>query len=465
MGVEVRLLDTFPHVDSLGPEEIIALGGFGTISTSDFNEMKERLGREEIEEKVRDILLNAIVRGYASMTTSTAVLFSIKGSRILDLFVTAYPYGSYMVLSQRYVPVDKPEMPGWVGNDVRNFVKEEIRVYKEIVDLGVKREEARGVLGLGTPTHMLAVFSVESISGLRKWGGEHREIGEFLDLLEDEVLRSDVAEIYLTTRNAPTMGGPFPHPFHREALEAGDWEVVSYSWNGRTDGVEETKRAIKEIRRNPPRTWKDLVENTIKLSKIAYLHSTEFSVTLRGKMPLTTFNELKRHRTLKIAVEGIYNAMERGEFYVYPSVKNHEEAKRLYDWVISEFSRLDAPEEEKVYALPQSVLLGVEFILEFHQLTAPSLFYRIRSCDRAETSMKQIVRRIPYLIRDAVPEYGEKLFGVLTAELNGSRVPLPKCVIGGCPEPNFCPLVKGMNPDYDEEIHKRIKKGRKEVVS
>ncbi|NPA86484.1 MAG: FAD-dependent thymidylate synthase, partial [Candidatus Diapherotrites archaeon] len=327
---------------------------------------------------------------------------------------------------------------------------------------GIRREEARGVLGLGTPTHMLAVMSVESVSGMLKWGGDHPEIQEFLKKLKEEVLKSDVGDILRATEGAPTMGGPFPHPFHRESFEAGALEVVDSFWNGSFEGVEAMERAIEEIRERPARDWKDLVENTVKLSKIAYKHATEFGALFRVKMALTTFNEFKRHRTVRMRVEGIYPAMERGEFYVYPSVKNHPEAMRLYSWVIEEFKKLEAHEYERVYALPQSVKVGVEFLLEFHQLTAPSLFYRMRSCDRAEVSMKQLVRQIPFLLKKLSP-YGEKLFRVMTTHLNGSRVPLPKCVIGGCPEPEFCPLVKGINPNYDEGLHRRIKKGRKEV--
>ena len=260
------------------------------------------------------------------------------------------------------------------------------------------------------------------------------------------------------------MGGPFPHPFHRSSLEAGELEVVGYSWNGRTEGVDKFKEKVEEIKENPPSNWSEMVRNTVDLSRIAYNHSTEFSVTLRGKIPLTTFNELKRHRTIIQRVEGIYRAMEKGEFYIYPSMKNNKEALRLYEWVIEEFKKLDAPEYERVYALPQSIKVGVELILPFHQLTAPSLFYRMRSCDRAEVSMKAWVRKIPHLIRRAVPGYGEKLFEILTGELNGSRIPLPKCVVGGCPEPEFCPLIKGIRPEYNEEVHKVLKKSRKEVL-
>ncbi len=462
--MEVRLLDTFPHAEGLRPPEVIALGGFGTISPADFNEMVEGMPKEEIEQRVRDILFKAIVRGYASMTTSAVLLFSVKGSRILDLYITAYPYGSYMVLSQRYVPVEKPELPGWVSKDVERFLGEEIKVYRELQGLGIRREEARGVLGLGTPTHMLAVLPLESVASMRKWGGDHPEIEEFLKLAEEEVLSSDVAPLYRASTGAPTLGGPFPHPFHREGLEAGEMEVVDYSWNGTTDGVEVFREKMEEIRRNPPKNWKEMVKNTVELSRIAYSHATEFSVTLRGRMALTTFNELKRHRTVLQRVEGVYRAMERGSFYIYPSIKNNIEARRLHDWVVEEFRRLEAPEYERVYALPQSVEIGVEIVLPFHQLVAPSLFYRMRSCDRAEVSMKAWVRRIPHLIREAVPEYGERLFEILTGNLNGSRLPLPKCVVGGCPEPESCPLVRGIRPDYNEEVHRMLKKSRKEVL-
>ena len=456
--VEVRLLDTFPHYGELGPREILALGGFGTVLPKDFLQIYEEFPPEEIDRRVKDILHGAVARGYASITTSTALLFLVRGSRILDLFTTSFPFGSYMVLSQRYVPAERPEVPRGVDGSVRDLLREEIRVYRELLDLGIAREEARGVLGLGTPSHFLAVFPVETAANLIRWGGEHPEIEGFLRRMEEEVLNSDVAEVFRATINAPTMGGPFPHPFHRRRLEAPEEiSVVSYSWDGKKKGVREYRRVMEHIRKNPPRTWREAVENTHKLSKIAFSHINEFWVSFSGRIPLTTFNELKRHRTIPLEVEGIYNAMERGEFYIYPSVKNNQEARGLYEWVIEQFRSLEAGEYERIYALPQSVRIGVRFSLNFAHLTAPSMFYRIRSCDRAEISMKQLVRQIPYIIRREVPDYGEALFPLLATD----RGPIPKCVIGACPEPKHCPLIGGMNPRYD---HKQIKRSRKEVL-
>ncbi len=462
--MEVELLDTFPHYRELGPSEIVAMGGFGTVSADDFLKTYESLSRDEMKRRVRDILIRAVVRGYASMTTSTSALFVIRGSRILDLYITAFPFGSYMVLSQRYVPVERPEVPSWVGKEVVRFIREEIRVYKELLGLGIRREEARGVLGLGTPTHMVAVMSVESVANLVRWGGDHPEIDELLSRLKEVVLASDLADLFVASVNAPAMGGPFPHPFHRKKLDVQDeLSVVSYEWNGEKRGVKKYREVLEGIRRDPPGDWRGMVENALELSKISFEHVNEFSVTFSGRIPLTTFNELKRHRTMPIEVEGIYNAMERGDFYVYPSVENEGEARRLYEWVLEGFRELDGNEYELVYALPQSVRIGVRFRLNFAHLTAPSLFYRTRSCDRAEVSMKQVVRRIPYLLKGSVPGYGELLFEVLTGDVNGSRVPLPKCVVGGCPEPDYCPFVRGIVPNYDEELHRRLKHSRKEV--
>ena len=449
--MDVRLLDTFPHVEGLGPKEVIALGGFGTVSPKDFISME----REGTNEKVKVIINDAIARGYASMTTSVQLLFQIKGSRILDLYFTSYPFGSYMVLSQRYVPIEEPEVPGWVSGDVVNLIREEIKIYKEMEELGIRREEARGVVGLGSPTHMLAVLSVDAIASMKKAPGEHPEIGEALNGMEKEIMGSDVGEIYLAAKNAPSMGGPHPHPFHREGLEAERLELVHYYY--KKGSVKEFLRAVEEIRRRPPEGWGEIVKNTIKLSDIAYRHALDGFFLFRAAVPLTLFNELKRHRTILMRSESIYKAMERGSFYIYPSVGNNTEAKRLFEWVVENFRMLDAPPYEKVYAVPQSIKIGVEFSLFLHHLLAPSQFFRIRACERAETSMKHFVRQIPFVLKGVASE----LFDALTAEVNGSRLVLPKCVVGACPEREFCPLIRGMNPHYNEGLHKKIKKGRK----
>lgn len=451
--MDVRLLDTFPHFEGLGPKEVIALGGLGTVSPQDFLSMD----RENTDEKVKVIVNDAVARGYASMTTSVQLLFQIKGSRVLDLYVTSYPFGSYMVLSQRYVPIEKPEIPKWVSKNIKDTISEEIKIYKELQDLGIQREEARGVLGIGTPSHILAVLSVDAVASMVKSPGDHPEIKELLRLMEEEIMKSDVSEIYLAAKNAPTMGGPHPHPFHGERLDVESFELVHFYYN--EGSVKEFLEEINRIKNKPPESWNEMVNNASRLSSIAYRHSLDGFFVFRAIVPLTLFNELKRHRTIIMKSESIYNAMEKGNFYMYPSITNNTEAKRLFEWMISTFTELDADKYEKIYALPQSVKVGVEFSLYLHHLLAPSQFFRIRSCERAETSMKHFVRQIPYILK----KVSKELFEALTIMTNGSRFVLPKCVVGACPEREFCPLVRGINPYYNEELHKKIKRGRKVI--
>lgn len=462
--VVVKLLDTFPHIKNYTPVEVVSIAGIGGLSEEDFLQLSKKLSKEEVKEYVKGVLFNAVVRGYASLTTSAYVAFSVSGSRVLDLFVTSYPFASFLVLSQRYVPVRRPQLPNWVSTDVKQLVKEQLEVYREMLESGIRREEARSVLGLGTPTHIFGVMAVESVSSMIKWGGDHPEIKEFVNKLEKEILDSDVADMYTATKNAPTMGGPFPHPFHSEKLEADDISIVSTSWNGSMEGINKYRSELERIRNSPPTSWKEMVDNVIKLSKISYTYSTEFSAVIRSSLPLTTFNELKRHRTVLQRIEGIYSAMEYRDFYIYPSLRSSKEFLDRYTNIIETFRKLDADKYEKVYAVPQGIKVGVEFQLNFHHLTAPSSFYRIRTCDTAEVSMKQFVRSLPRYIKDS-SEYGKELFSVLTGNYKGSVLPISKCVSGACPEKQFCPLIYAINPSYNKEIHERIKKERKHIIT
>ncbi len=455
--VEIRLIDTFPHYGELTPPEVISLASFGSFSPANFMDMVRELGREEVSKRVEDINLGGVVRGYASLTTSVYTLWYVRGSRLMDYYFTAYPFGSYIVLSQRYVPVDKVVAP----ESVRRVAEEQLKVYKELQEMGIRREEARSVLGMGsTETQAILVLPLDAVASMLKVYRTHPYIEEVLKQMAETLLSSDVSSIFKAALSSPAVGGPFPNIFGDEKIDPpDDVRIVSESWSGSYDTVEKYTMLLNQLKR--VENWEDLVENAKELAITGY-DPHEYSVTVEMPVHLSLFNELKRHRTIPMKVESVYRAVERDRFFIYPSIRNNERALSLHEYILGLFR--DAREEvdvhDLIYITPQSLIVGVRMTLSLHQFLVPTLFYRIRTCDTAETSMKMLVRSLPHkLIKQTkYPEYWEKLYPLLVK--NGMA--LSKCIVGACPERKWCPLIYAVRKDYSDELHKEINRSRKD---
>ena len=78
-----------------------------------------------------------------------------------------------------------------------------------------------------------------------------------------------------------------------------------------------------------------------------------------------------------------------------------------------------------IYLAPQNVEIRAIIELDLNHLLNPFQFYRIRSCYTTEFEIREKVRKIPYLISN------KRLRDLLIKD----NLPLSKCIIGYCPEP------------------------------
>ena len=491
--IYVEIIDYFPKYRKFGlkVDEVIGVSGFITISKKDLEEKIEKYIKEnKLEERVNEMNKESIRRGHASVSTSPHIAISIKASRISDLFFTSYPFGSYLVMSQRFVESFYALIPNKINEKEEEIFRKvyfnQYKTYKKFLeDYKIKREIARRVLGLGFNSHMFLVYPIESINHIRKlveinYPYIPEEINLILKIIEKRIYREEeINKVFENNFFAPHYNNRFPNIFYRYNGKVKifdkfyeDIEIIGEFLDER--GIlEEFLRNLDVIFKNLPNNWRDYRKYSMKLGYISSLYPNEYVVRLIFPCSLACFNELKRHRTLYIIPESIYDVIDRLNKEIekriyYPKVILEKESlyKEYRDSIIDSYSNIEKLIEEGlsykdiIYLLPQAIQINSIVEINLQNLISPFLFYRLRSCFFAEEEIREKVRKIPFILRNKskYKEYTEKLFKAMVKEFNGKLYPISKCVAGICPERNYCESIFSIRRDYNKNFHDKINK-------
>ena len=214
-------------------------------------------------------------------------------------------------------------------------------------------------------------------------------------------------------------------------------------------------------------------------------YNTTIEAQIASAVALRVFSEIKRHRTLGLGVESIYNAIKRacglfreGEiiyidnpeknigkleqiFSIPPAIKSNNE--NLRDWVKSQWESLLAyefltengiPESDAVQVIPRGINLGVEKVLDLYNLGIG--YSSIRSCGTAEEEMRRRTKDEIRLSKEAINN----------PAINYQMI--TKCAyVGFCMEQwkKCCHAIdQYVGFGYTEEVHKRFDRERRKAI-
>ncbi|HIP66815.1 MAG TPA: hypothetical protein EYH09_01675 [Candidatus Nanopusillus sp.] len=492
----VELLDLTPELQDYSgtlnakPSEVVYVGSKITFS-SKYDNPKDILLKKIKEgdnKTIKTFVYDVVSRGYASLATTPIAYFYLKGSRILDLFLTAVPYTSALVLSQRYVPPKYILLPPELENlhDIDALVKA-FEFYGQLTANNVPREVARRVLPLSSNSAMLLTIPINVLGILYKYLQFYSdtvpwEIKETVDRMISLVRKEDptILDAVLNSPefNINVTGRSLFKP--QDSIEFSNREGIigEYLDKRAYTLIESYRKEQERIFKNPPETIKEAVKNSWKLSNIVIPYRSYYTVIIQWLVSIAMYNELKRHRTIEIRVESIYSAIKntlegRRDLYI-PNVieinKNYlEKYVKLSHEMLSLYQNLvnqGIPSSEAIYVIPHNIKVGVEVVLTLDQLLTPNLFYGIRSCMTAEFEMRDKVWGIPKTIlrESKYPAFAKKLYNLLVYRNRDLEVPLSKCRIGMCPEPKGrnCRIINQFIPQYD---HKKFEEERKSYLN
>lgn len=152
------------------PERVVAIAARVCYSPSTIAELDQELSDKEIT----DLISLLLRQGHTSPLEHASFTFGIEGSRAALNQLVRHRIASYSQQSQRYVRMDRLEFvtPPAVAQDpaaaaIFARVRDEShRAYRDLLDLGIAKEDARYILPVGALSRIVATYNARSLHNL-----------------------------------------------------------------------------------------------------------------------------------------------------------------------------------------------------------------------------------------------------------------------------------------------------------
>ncbi len=417
-ALSVELIDYAPVFLGFGPDEILTVSGILTAKKDSFKKMLKKIDKNLAKNFHRE----ATKRGHASLLTTPVFYFWIEGSRIIDLFLTAFPFGSYLMFSSRRIKIamhniiipDFIERSPYKG-EYEKVCRKMLEVYKELLKAGC--DQARNILPLGFSSYGFFSFPAQTLLTCIKECEMNAKIPEELKIIAKNfktALKNSVPILFEAAERAYETGFPFPNIFGDCKIDENEKIEVVYCGS------------IGKIFEMKARGWKELAQAA----------QNEILVSVVSSLSLAAWNEIKRHRTVRQSVESVYSAAERylknpkeEYFHIPPSAD--ESYKEAFHEAMALYEKLvDGGVEKRhaIYIVPHALKIKFKLLLDGFHLLDPFGFIGVRACSTTHYEVRDFVGKIIARMACNIPELAEFLG--------------PKCKTGACPEKNSCGRVK-----------------------
>ena len=190
--MQVKLLAFTPE-----PERTAAAAARLCYSDISAAAILEQLSPEQVEKLLEMVIRN----GHLSTIEHISFSFAIDGiSRAASHQLVRHRLASFSQQSQRYVALDNPEFvtPPSIAakpellEKYLTGIKEINRLYRELLDAGIKAEDARYLLPNATATRLLMTMNARElvhVSGLRLCRRSQWEIRKLFNKVKEEVAK------------------------------------------------------------------------------------------------------------------------------------------------------------------------------------------------------------------------------------------------------------------------------------
>jgi len=411
-------------------EKIIAKAALGTFG----KEMSDK----ELENALPHIFNESVARGHSSLTTMPKMMVKISGSRVWDYFFTAVPFTRALMMSTRRVGYKEEDIliPEGIKDErsiqiYESIAKSQFKVYEEMIKGGIALDVARRVLGFEFPSYGMYELSFDTAIELAYSESKYlpREINTIAKKVS-EVVAEKAPNMYAAKVNCIERFSsnlyPFPNIFSDPDLSKLELSKI------KIDIDDNFWRKKETLEKNYPGDRK--YYETLP-------HETNGLINIRAplELSLAAYNELKRHSTLEIQVESIYNSIDRInrrniDTWIYNPHELNSYAdiykKSIEDSLESYHRLIDQGVEPRDadYIVPQAIKTRVIINLDAYNLFHPFGFFGNRLCSKADKELQQISLKLLKEIEKEEPRLRDTIG--------------PKCKIGACSEETSCGWVK-----------------------
>ncbi len=408
-------------------DNVIAAGGLLTFKNENLDYF---IDNPMDEKRVKVIHSESTKRGHASLTTTPQFFFECEGSRVLDLYGSTFPFGSFIMFSSRRIEVtpDRLIRPKNLPESSWESYKPLLKIYKEMWDDGVK-DKARKILPLGFYSRGIMKFCAEDI----------------LDILNDAENEASPYEIGL-------IANEMANYFEKKApllFNAAKERNISLSYGHPNIFNNKKFRPIKNMDYWKGQNFDEIVDEFTSDTKIDWKNfafelkdSLFVQKTLKGS--IAVWNEVKRHRTILQTAESVYSATDRA-YDELNSLKTGEKPEGIHitsgagqeyidavHGALQEYENLKdrgVKPRDAIYVVPHCVNLNFNVTLNGFHLVDPFGFFGVRECSTADYEVRELATKLRQEVEEKIPELSDGLMG-------------PKCKTGVCPERNSCGIVE-----------------------
>ena len=435
---KVKLISYTKRIDdpNAGPDEISAFGALGCFKEKTPSEIYEETkvkGKEVLEQKTEKVIENSFGRGHGSVADQNAFIFELENvSRATTLFLCSFSYLSHLQQSLRRANANRGyELPESILDSI--YAKEIIttlnisfKLYENMIKEGIPNEDARYILPLYTRTNIQTM-------------GDARELTHVYHLSQIMQIPTTVSNVVKKIIEQASIVSPKLFKKRKMNYEPLSWYPAPQIY-GKNDTI---KEIIKD--NNMPKSVKIIKHNVkhetiikaikerdeAEISNLKHVHNGKAIEGFLAPMSIATLHQTIRQRTWDHTTESIYDAAQRGEIVIPPTIQKTNfatayaiqcrEMVLLYKNIIN-----DIPINDAIGIIPHSVL-----IYDLIHINGWNALHALgkRICAEAQWEVRYIAEEIAKEIININPELSDVIG--------------PQCRIYGiCPEKKPCPRFR-----------------------
>lgn len=397
-------------------------------------------------EKNKRFINRVISMGHESITDHDYLVFAIEDvSPIIEQILIEERISSFTIKSRRevdfsnagyYVPTFRDENYNVLENnrELQKIYHEHMKyvfgVYSELIEMGLKKEDARFVLPysfhsniiMGCDAHVLKNLIVRFTKGKESKIAELKELGEklyeivckYVPYYKDVIDNATVPELdevekfleayvddysYEVPKHVKLISAPADAD--KEILVSALMRVYNYPLDKALECYDRVIKDNKELQ-------KELMR------KILVNGGTEFNqVSFRFDVPisLAVLTHLTRHRTHELMVPDFVPIRDLTKYRVPPTLNKEQKDKfaEIYkknNEMYLKFKKIGVCDEDLIYFYLAGTMINVTTNMDGKTL---SHIARLRICTKAQWEIRNVVTEMRSLVLEKAPIYGSIL--------------------------------------------------------
>jgi len=422
--------------NKLGPDEIAGYAALGDRSKEPmytlWKEDAKNISKESIRKKIDRIIESSFGLGHGSVGDPPKFIFSIENlTRAATLQLTGPEYLEHEQQSMRFVTAERgyyvPESlrEPEIFESVRETMDYSFLTYKTMVENGIPTQDARFILPLCSKTNISTAANERELQHLHAMNGQG-EVPSYVKYVVENMIGE-------SKKVAPSLSRKMKANYEILA-----WRPSTQLYSSENETIE---RLIEELgsetsfvdESSIPMTEREIHKAVVNKEEPYLSNLKHFHYTFLIPLSVAGNHQLRRQRTLHLADQSIYQAVEREEIVTPPSIRissfsgDYLDMNRRMFKLYNDLIETGVERSEAIGLIPHSTKIRSLIDVDGHNVIH---FIGKRRCTTAQWEIRNEAERIAEILKKE-----------LDSPL--SKYAVPQCgTYGYCPEKEPCALIE-----------------------